>query len=162
MSDVTTESQTPPPVDDSSIVWKDFKSKNGAGYSVGALKTADDSDADADAADPDSGARFAAPSGELFGIQVDWPLGDSNWKSTSPEVQEKAGITHYALSLNNTGFGSFFTSSRYALRFMNTDTFNYFFYDETGDYYQVNTWTTGDHVVRFDSAKPKIVFVSGS
>jgi len=158
MSDVATEPQPLPPVEESSIVWEGFTSKSGVEYSVGTLKTAEESDA----ANPDSNARLAGPSKEPFSVKVEWPLGDDSWKAASPEVQEKAAITQYALSNNNTGLGSWFTASRYALRFSNADTFNYFFYDETGDHYQVNTFTKGEHVVRFDSANPKIVFITGS
>lgn len=50
---------------------------------------------------------------------------------------------------------------RYKLYFTNTKHYSYKFFDETGDSYSVNTYRAGDHFVRFDSDKPKIVYISG-
>lgn len=84
-----------------------------------------------------------------FGITVNWTVdnGSETWNNTSDEVKKTTGITRYRL-LSPNGF------YRYRLEFTNVENYNYTFSDETGDTYGVNTWSNGDHSVRYDSQKP--------
>ncbi|CAB5362292.1 unnamed protein product [Rhizophagus irregularis] len=89
-----------------------------------------------------------------FGICVDWKVQENNsWVDTTADVKKTAGILQYKL------FGN---GGKYRLEFTNTVTYNYYFSDETGDRYQVNTYLTGNHYVEYSSSKPNIVFISGS
>ncbi|KAL8868253.1 MAG: hypothetical protein Q9174_005109, partial [Haloplaca sp. 1 TL-2023] len=77
---------------------------------------------------------------EEFGINVDWPLGNSDWKSLSDELKTKTAITRYAL--HHSSHPNF----DFVLEFTNTENYNYHFYDTTGDSYGVNTFSRGDHL----------------
>ncbi|PUU78396.1 hypothetical protein B9Z19DRAFT_1126820 [Tuber borchii] len=140
-------SDQPAASDDSSIEWKKATSQNGASFSVGREKT--------ESVTEDK-TEVAAMSLKGFGIVVNWPVGDSSWKDTTDEVKEVAGITRYRLWAPE----SF--PSIYEFGFTNTINYNFSFTDETGDSYGVNTWTTGDHSVKYNSEKPTIVFISGT
>ncbi|KAL8877709.1 MAG: hypothetical protein Q9198_004322, partial [Flavoplaca austrocitrina] len=92
-----------------------------------------------------------------FGLVVNWPFDkNDDWKSTRNDVQDTAAITRY----------SFYSSSSpiydYVLEITNTVDYNYRFYDQTGDSYQINTYEEGDHLVRYNSEKPNVVFITGS
>jgi hypothetical protein len=89
-----------------------------------------------------------------FGIAVNWPVAGKGWIATTPTVQQRAKITECQLFEANTVW-------RYSLNFVNTAHYNYFFYDETGDYYQVNTFRNGTHYVAYDSDKPTIAYIRG-
>lgn len=140
------KSETLNQVDEKQIHWKEMKSRNGVSYEVGYENEADLKQALAQA---------PVQSKSDFGICVDWPVGDSNWKQTKPNVVQTAAITSYALYQNSGAY-------KYILYFTNTQNYNYFFYDETGDHYQVNTFRNGSHYVRFNSQKPNITFATGS
>ncbi|KAL8960799.1 MAG: hypothetical protein Q9183_005404, partial [Haloplaca sp. 2 TL-2023] len=127
--------------DDSAVHWAPATSKNGVSYEIGVM--------DSDHAPHSSGM-------EDFGTCVDWPLGNSDWKSTSDELMAKTAITRYALHHSRHPLYDF------VLEFTNTENYNYYFYDTTGDSYQVNTGSKGDHLVRFNSKQSTIRFVTGS
>lgn len=127
--------------DRSSIKWETATSKNGASFRIGREKT---------------DVKNEAPAaGKAFSIHVDWPVGDA-WVNTTDEVRTTAAITQYYLSANpiQSVWG-------YGLQFTNTDTYDYFFYDETGDCYEVDTWLTHTHFVQYNSDKPTIVCITG-
>ncbi|PUU78395.1 hypothetical protein B9Z19DRAFT_1126819 [Tuber borchii] len=128
--------------DHSSIEWETVTSRNGVSFRIGREKT--------------QGEDVAPASGKSFSIEVNWPVG-SGWVKTTDEVRTTAGITQYNLS--TTPGGSIF---QYFLQFNNTDTYDYEFYDETGDSYEVNTFTTRTHSVQYNSDKPTIVRITGS
>lgn len=50
----------------------------------------------------------------------------------------------------------------YYLEIHVNETYNYYFTDEEGDTCNINTFTLGSHIVRFNSKKPTIVRVKGS
>jgi hypothetical protein len=100
-------------------------------------------------------APIAAGGKRDFGIAVSWAVGDTQWKNTSPDVRERSAITRYKLY-------EYDGSWKYMLEFSNEEHYDYYFYDETGDKYEVNTFRNGDHYVRYDSDQPNIVFISGS
>ncbi|MBO7789006.1 hypothetical protein J6363_31120 [Burkholderia pseudomallei] len=131
---------------DGDIEWKEFFSSNGRKYEVGYLRH--EENYEHKNTDSDINKK------EDFGISVNWPVGDGSWKETDPEVQRRAAITRYSLYI----YDGFY---RYKLYFTNTKHYSYKFFDETGDSYSVNTYRAGDHFVRFDSGKPKIVYISG-
>ena len=132
-------------IDEENIEWKEFTSKDGKKFEVGFPK--------GEASDE---AAFApAPTKSNFGICLNWIVGDCGWKQTAGNVQATASITSYALCPNTGAW-------KYILYFVNTQHYNYYFYDQTGDYYQVNTFRNGSHYVRYNSDKPTIVFVTGS
>ena len=131
--------------DDGSIEWKTATSQNGVPFSVGREKIESVTEEKAEA---------AAKSLKDFGIVVNWPVGDRSWKDTTDEVKKVTGITRYRLW----AVESF--PSRYELDFTNTIPYSFSFSDETGDRYQVNTWTAGNHSVQYSSEKPTIVFIS--
>lgn len=91
-----------------------------------------------------------------FGIVVNWPVGNKDWKDTSADVQATTGITRYRVSTSSSPFFDYF------IEFSNSENYKYRFYDQTGDSYEVNTGRNGDHVVRFDSGKPTVLFITGS
>ena len=103
-----------------------------------------------------SHSELATTAKKDFGIVVDWPLGSNEWKETTPEVRSLAGISRY----------KFHSSSHplydYVLEITNTENYNYFFYDKTGDYYKINTYSNNDHLVRFSSHSSTISFITGS
>ena len=90
-----------------------------------------------------------------FGISVDWPVGDEAWKSTTHAVKATAAITRYRL-YETTGLWS------YRLEFTSTKTYDYAFFDATGDSYSVSTYLNGDHYVRYNSNKPTILYISST
>jgi len=139
-------SDHPAASDDNSIEWKTATSQNGVSFSVGREKTESVTEEKTEA---------AATSLKDFGIVVNWPVGDGSWKDTTGEVKKVTGITRYRLwAVESFPF-------RYELGFTDTMRYNYSFSDEAGNVYQVNTWTTGDHFIRYNSEKPTIVFISG-
>jgi hypothetical protein len=129
--------------DEEQIEWQDQVTPHGKKYQVGYL-------------------RSEAPRSERltelksFGISVNWPvMGSDSWISTNEAVSSRAKITQYALY-------AYDGTWKYKLWFTNTEHYNYFFYDETGDYYQVNTFRNGNHYVRYNSESPTIVYITGS
>lgn len=134
-------------IDENSIRWEKFKSKKGEKYEVGYLKESNLSE--------EKKAEILTKSD--FGIAVSWPVGDKTWKSPNPDTQNIAAITNYTLCQQDKG-----EYYQYILWFINTEHYNYYFYDETGDYYQVNTFRNGQHYVRYNSLKPNIAYISGS
>lgn len=85
---------------------------------------------------------------------VSWPpRNDDEWIATSPDVQRTLAITRYSLH-RSPGF-----IYDYTLSFTNIVRYNYYFIDESGDEYCVNTFNTGNHSFNFNSKKPTIVFI---
>ncbi|KAL8861617.1 MAG: hypothetical protein Q9178_002142 [Gyalolechia marmorata] len=135
-------------LNDGAIFWEKATSKKGMVFEIGKKKSGDDKSKNCDV--------VVTTTKEDFGLDVNWPLGNSDWKGSSTDVQSTAAITRYALH------SSSFPRFDFVLEFTNTVNYNYHFYDQTGDSYQVNTYDEGNHYVRFNSAKPTILFVTGS
>lgn len=136
-------------IDESEIQWEDFTSKSGNRYQVGFLPTGQLLKND----------RISSSQGSVskknFGVAVDWPVGDGTWINTTSYVQSVAAITKYTLHTNSGEWA-------YRLEFQNTEHYDYYFYDQTGDSYEVNTYRNGSHYVRYNSASPTIAYISGS
>lgn len=132
-------------LDESNIDWKTFTTEKGhkfeVGFPTGAVQQEQTQDAALTKTD--------------FGISVIWPVGDSSWKNTDSNTRTTAAITRYTLYQ----YDGFY---KYMLYFTNTEHYDYYFYDETGDRYEVNTYRNGDHYVRYDSNKPEIIYIKGS
>ena len=142
------------------IEWTKVKSANGQEFEVGRLpgKSATSTTVTPSPGVQASGFLSSASADQNFGITVNWPVDtdSSDWVDTSDEVKKKAAITRYALyPIQNPVFYT------YILCFTNTKNYDYFFSDETGDSYEVNTYESGDHSVRFNSSKPTIVYIRG-
>ncbi|SES87850.1 hypothetical protein [Stigmatella erecta] len=133
-------------INEGAIDWKEFVSKNGKKYEVGYLK---------------GELREEEKAGTVsdkqdFGIGVNWPVGDSSWKPTDTNTNNTAAISRYSLYEQD---GSTY---KYILYFSNSEHYDYYFYDQTGDSYRVNTFVNRDHYVRYNSNAPSIVFITGS
>jgi|GEM_PF-4730510 len=127
------------------ICWKEFESKNGKKYQVGCLEKGN--------------LKEQISVNELakadFGIAVNWPI-TNGWMQATNNVANIASITRYNLSPNPNSYYA------YILYFTNTQHYDYYFHDETGDSYEVNTYVNSDHYVRYNSDKPTISYISGS
>ncbi|EUC56774.1 hypothetical protein RSOL_196130, partial [Rhizoctonia solani AG-3 Rhs1AP] len=95
-----------------------------------------------------------------FGIDMHWDVdrngGEDNWKPTKPEIRDRAAITRYNL------YDQKGETYRYILQFTNTAHYDYYFFDESGDSYENNTYRNGDHFVRYNSDRPTIIYIKGS
>ena len=125
--------------DNNTIYWKQKSTKSGASYRIGFEQP----------------ENIHTTDKKRFDITVNWPVGDSSWKKTDKEVQEKAGIWRYALYRVKGPFP-------YELAFSNTEDYDYYFYDEAGDNYNNNTWLRQDHWIDFESNEPTIKRITGS
>ena len=142
------------------IQWHQMTSSKGFPYEIGRIKT-DRNDQPENPSDTLvesalSAMKIAPTSKEDFGIAVNWPVGSKEWKDPGQEVKGKAGISRFAIH------DSSHPLFDYVVEFTNTENYNFFFYDETGDHYQVNTHKGGDHLVRYNSQKPTVKFITGS
>jgi len=137
-----------PAFDDDTIQWKKFTSKNGATYEVGTIKT--ENAVKSEVAHTDS----KKSSLDVVELDVTWHLArDDKWKEATQEVKNVVAISRYSLGYTAGGI------YQYALWFTNTRHFDYFFYDESGDHYQVDTYLNRDHVVKYKSTAPNIIRV---
>jgi hypothetical protein len=92
---------------------------------------------------------------ENFGMVVDWPV-EGKWVNTSKDDYKTSAISRYKLEK---GSGLFY---EYTLQFDCSQHYDYYFFDETGDSYEVNVYLNGQHSVQYNSEKPKINYVKGS
>ncbi|KAJ9654571.1 hypothetical protein H2198_006386 [Neophaeococcomyces mojaviensis] len=90
-----------------------------------------------------------------FDANVNWPA-DGKYHATSDGINMETGITSYQIGKSSSPFYDYF------LEIHVRETYNYHFTDQEGDTYNLNTFVTGLHVVRFNSKKPTIVHVKGS
>jgi hypothetical protein len=147
--------------------WKEATSANGAKYQIGVLKPdqwgAAEGEEEEDLLGPtkpqDKAGRSLAGhttkeliTHDLSLPDVWWPVTkDDSWKTPAKVIKDSVDISQYCLTNNLLGWFD------YALWIKNTQTWDYTFYDETGDYYVLRTYITGAHCVRYDSDKPNIV-----
>lgn len=143
-----TQTQEQPPAD-ANVGWQELKSEKGEKFRVKA--------SDYDISDPPEGGDAPSASGPKFnGVSVNWRVGTSG--NTSSEVRNKTAITWY--KLEKAPWWSIYT---YRLSINCEDTYNYRFYDEEPDNYDINVWNNaGTHTVEFKSERPTIVSVSGT
>ncbi|CAM6125800.1 unnamed protein product [Calypogeia fissa] len=133
-------------LDRSAFHWEKATTKNGASYEIGRKKT------------QDTTKKFGevdAKTEDGFTCYVDRPVG-SGWLDTTAEVKKKTAIKQYALIEQGS-----FTYYDYMLRFDCTESYHYYFTDDTGDVYGCNVYITGQDYVCYNSKKPKIVLVAG-
>ncbi|KAG9506589.1 hypothetical protein J7337_000122 [Fusarium musae] len=137
------ETQAP---SDAKVGWNQLLSNNGAPYRVKASDY-DIADKPADSAD-ESGPNFE-------NVKVYWTVGSEG--VTSRDVQYETGITWYKLD-----WAELRSPFTYKLTIVAQDTYNYVFYDETGDGYTLGVWQGArTHNVEYGSRKPTIVSISG-
>jgi len=117
----------------SDIKWTKATSKNGVPFEFGVRQT---------------GAPPTVKGGGGT-VRVDWPVADDNWKA----VTNVLGISYYKLHGNRP------SNYAYKLEFSNTATWNFIFWDEEGDSYSINTYSIGNHYVRYNSTLPTIKMV---
>ncbi|CAN5963951.1 unnamed protein product [Sphagnum jensenii] len=150
--------------DDSRIQWKEATSANGAKYQIGVLKPDQWGAAEGEEEEDLLGStKLQEKAGrslaghttqELITHNLSdlwWPVTqDDSWKTPAQRIKDIVDISQYSLT-KNTGW------YQYVLWIKNTQTWDYTFYDETGDSYLLTTYVTGSHCVRYDSDKPTIV-----
>lgn len=160
----TTDANRVPTVDDSQIQWKDATSANGVKYQTGILKpehSGVDEGEEKDLLRPTKLQKKAV--GSLGGQttlelvthtlpDLWWPVtNDDSWKTPAKVIKDSVDIKQYCLTKNVGGWYD------YKLWIDITQDWDYTFYDETGDYYDLDTYQKGVHYVRYDSKKPTIV-----
>ena len=151
-----------PAFDESMFQWETKTSSRGVPFRLGWEKAATDSviktveAADGMRSKPtDVASATGGPKNEDFGIDVNWPV-EGRWMTTSKTERETSGISEYKLQK---GGGLFYD---YTLQFRCFLPYDYYFFDETGDSYEVNVYRVGQHNVQYKSKKPVIIFVKGS
>ena len=147
LSDTAAEPRAEPAFDGATVSWKSYTGLNGSPYRVGTKETEDKIQEESG-----EGGR-QTQSKERFGLYVNWPVGDKNWKETSQEVKDKAGITRHRLSAVD---GSFLT---YRPDFTNTVN------DDCHDSrrrLRKKHLRNDDYSVEYNSSKPTIIFIRGS
>lgn len=133
-----------------SIVWTPETSEKGVAYEIG--RPAVDSDKNNNTPKDDDGDRSKSD----FTINVNWPFSSSgDWIYTSQDVRTVSAVVQARVKSNGGGIYSF------RLEFHNTEHYDYHFKDEEGDSYRCNTFSNGNHFIRFNSTKPTIVQVRG-
>ncbi|ETS80702.1 hypothetical protein PFICI_08231 [Pestalotiopsis fici W106-1] len=101
--------------------------------------------------DPDSPGIALPP----FVVEVDWPV-DNEWHQTSQDFANETGITAYQVG---TSYSPFYI---YFVEIVTNEHYNYKFYDQTGESYDLDVFVDGDHVIRYNSQQPTIGQISGS
>jgi hypothetical protein len=139
--------EQPPTLNEENILWEEATSKNGKPFRIGRKKTENST--------TEGKGEENVTDKTDFGIQVTWPVGANSWNTTTSDVQKTAAITRYIL-YNTSG------QNNYRLYFTDTEYYWYYFYDQTGDSYNVNTFRDTDHYVDYTSNKPNILFITGS
>lgn len=125
------------------IIWEEQLSSKGNKYYIGHLEQ------------DDSSIKDTSDGKEDFGITCDWyPSEFETWKNTSPDFARITGIKSYSVNK----YGGIYS---YIINFKNTEHYDYTFFDETGDSYTCNTFRNGEHFVRYNSLKPRIVYIKG-
>ncbi|KAK1709248.1 hypothetical protein BDP67DRAFT_567962 [Colletotrichum lupini] len=141
------------------ITWTDVKSANGRTFKVGVPKGTPITSAEVNGP---ADNVLAESSKQPFDITVNWtggppPQGFSTFKTPTAQETQITSITRYNLQTSGIDYNEF--------SFSCTETYNFYFYDKTGDYYQVNVfWARPDtlHYVSYFSSDPTIVRVTGS
>ncbi|KAL9627163.1 MAG: hypothetical protein Q9204_006767 [Flavoplaca sp. TL-2023a] len=143
-----TVTDTQATLDETHIKWQPAMSTKGVPFEIGVKSY------------PDTVHHYCditANPKEDFGLVVDWPFDkNSDWKSTRNDVQDTAAITRYSL------YSSSSPIYDYVFEMTNTVDYNYYFNDQSGDSYPINTIEKGDHLVRYNSKKPNVLFITGS
>ncbi|GJE85921.1 hypothetical protein PsYK624_020010 [Phanerochaete sordida] len=128
------------------IQWTKGSSRKGVEFEIGVR---------AEAAAAGGDAPAPQSHGDDFGMKVQWPV-ENKWVDLPRDQEKMSGIDRVNVSTQS---GSVYD---YRFSFVNNQTYDYHFHDETGDSYRVNTYSVGEHFFRFNSKKPTIVYVTGS
>ncbi|MDR2971964.1 MAG: hypothetical protein LBU83_08560 [Bacteroidales bacterium] len=131
-------------IDEKDIIWEERVSGKGNKYEVGYLEK------------PSGDAKKESSDGkEDFGITCNWyPTDNFYWIDTETGFKKVSGITRYSVHKHDGNYS-------YIIEFTNNENYDYKFYDETGDYYGCNCFLKRNHWVRYNSSKPRIIFVRG-
>lgn len=138
--------------DDDAIQWEERVSEHGKKYRVGRLR---DENAEQEATQTVS-ARLP------FSIDVDWtPIeGNTDWMATDSRVRDRAKITRYCIVANEMMYPQYWYEC--TLWFSNTDHYDYYFTDGTGDTYECNTFLNRDHWIWYETREPNIAHIKGT
>lgn len=138
------------------LQWEKLESHQGEQYQVGHNEFELAAKAKVESGTDSKGILGFFENKKTFEVNVNWPVGkDDKLIPTTHDILNKTGITAYSLTA---GEGHF----TYTLRFTSSVNYNYYFYDESKDSYQVNCFLTGNHSVQYNSPKPTIVHITGS
>ncbi|TFY64822.1 hypothetical protein EVG20_g5824 [Dentipellis fragilis] len=142
------------------VQWVKATSLNGVNFEIGT--TNEDAVSELASVEGRKTFRYSVEeSGTLYLCNIPTPTILSNAAQMAREAPSASlSIGLQTLTTITTGSHNG-TQWKYILNFTNTYKFDYYFYDETGDNYHVNTYRRGDHYVRFNSDKPKIIFIRG-
>ena len=122
----------PPAQGDSESKWEKASGKVRAAYEVGRR----------DVSQPPADEDLVGSKAD-FRVSVNWKVGADSWIDTPMEFRNTTAIWRYKLHLSSKPF------NEYVLGISITDDhYNYYFGDETGDSYKLDTWVAGDHLVR--------------
>lgn len=141
--------------DQDGFVWETRTSKNGKEFRVGYRET-----------DPETENKSAEENGDAEKnasrphAKVSWePVKNSTkWIVQTNNFTIDTGITRYNLDNRTSIIDNILF--RYRLRITNLRNYNYFFTDESGDVYNINTFIVGDHQVQYNSDDPTIKLIS--
>ncbi|WHF27638.1 hypothetical protein QJS65_02990 [Bacillus altitudinis] len=133
------------------IIWKEYENENGGIYRVGYVED-----------EPlDDETQNRVSNKKSFSISVNWPVKNSTVQKTSNEVKQTAAITEYALYDHNP-YHSPRKIFKYRLIITNTEHYDYYFKDESGDNYELNTFWNRTHYLEYNSEAPNIIRIEGS
>lgn len=98
-----------------------------------------------------------APLGDKhsFNLDVDWPV-DGKSHQTDQAFADKTGITSYVVGASSSPLYDYY------VEITCNETYDYYFTDAEGTAYNMNVWSAGSHIVRYNSEDGRIVHVSGS
>jgi len=143
-----------PALDDGNIQWRTAQSKNRVSFEIGVEKAEDAIDeagvlaVDAKSETPQTASK------DHFGIQVHWQVSNAKWNYTQGNFKTTTAIMRYSLYEYSGPKYSYLSA------FTNTEHYHYHLEDETGDRYSVHTFRNGRHYLRYNSAKPAILFIT--
>ncbi|RSL76618.1 hypothetical protein BHE90_000078 [Fusarium euwallaceae] len=133
---------------DYDIGWQDATSSNGKTYRI----KADDYDIADKPEDEDSLVSASGP--KFSGVAVNWEVGTSG--NTDDETRDRTAIIWYKLEK-----APIYSLHQWRLTISCEDTYNFRFFDEEPDYYDLDVWlTSGTHWVEYDSENPTIISIS--
>lgn len=140
------------------LIWEEVESGAGTKFEVGRTEYEVAAKAKAEEAAKNDKHLFGLFEGKVnFDIRVNWTVAGDRLLNTTQDVLDKTAISSYNFTTGALRHIIF----DYYLEFTSTKNYNYRFYDESGDSYQVNAFITGNHTVRFNSEKPTIVRITG-
>lgn len=150
--------------DESKWQWKEFTSAKGRKYRVGVLKPAnlkivDGVEEDLLAPPKHTQHRLAGEENTITHTLYDvwWPVGDDSMKTPAQRIIDEVDIKKYCVAWNTGGWSDYF------VKIENSQPWDYFFTDESGDTYTLRTYQTlTTHKVTYNSDQPTIVKIKAT